>query len=65
MSGYLRRRAVPDELCRERWLSPKAAALRASSPACAHDVTEKVAVQKKKRTTLGGPRCWPTMRKEA
>ena len=47
-----------------RWLSLKAAALRASSPACAHDVTDKVAVQKKKRTTLGGPRCWPTMRKE-
>ena len=39
-----------------RWLSLKAAALHASSPACAHDVSVKVAVQKKKRTTVDAGR---------
>ena len=45
-----------------RWMSLKAAALRAWTPACARDVREEVIVEKMKGTMVGSSRCWPATR---
>ena len=45
-----------------RWMSLKAAALRAWTSAGARDVREEVVVEKTKGTMVGSSRCWPATR---